>query len=78
MGKKPWDGRFESEMDKLMVAFSESVSFDYRMAEVDIRGSIAHAKMLGASKIITAEESEKLVTALGEILEEYGFGLVPD
>jgi len=70
MPEKPWGGRFRTDTDKLFADFAESVSFDCRLAEFDIRGSIAHARMLGACGIISKNESEKLMAALFEILEE--------
>ena len=59
--KKLWGGRFEGATDKLVEAFSESVSFDARLAPWDIRGSIAHARMLGAQGIIRPADAKKIV-----------------
>jgi len=70
MAKKPWGGRFKIEVDDLMRDFSQSVSFDARLAEVDIMGSIAHARMLGARGIIGDDEARRLVGALEELLED--------
>lgn len=69
--KKLWGGRFSKQTAKLMEEFSESISYDYRLIEFDIKGSIAHAKMLGACNIITAEDSQKIINGLNEILTEY-------
>ena len=52
MCKKPWGGRFKKQTDKLMEKFSESVSYDKRLYEEDIQGSIAHANMLSKTGII--------------------------
>ena len=49
---KLWGGRFEGQTDALVEALGESVSYDRRLAPWDIQGSIAHAEMLGACKII--------------------------
>ncbi|MFO8056006.1 MAG: argininosuccinate lyase [bacterium] len=70
MPDKPWGGRFRSNPDELLASFSESVSFDRRLAEYDIKGSMAHARMLGACGIIPESESERLVSGLAELLEE--------
>ncbi len=70
MGKKPWSARFKTGPDELMAALSESVSFDHRLAEVDVLGGIAHARMLGKQGIISQEESGRLIGALKEILSE--------
>jgi argininosuccinate lyase len=53
-----------------MLEFSESVSFDYRLAEADIIGSIAHARMLGERGIIRKAEAKKLIRALKELGDE--------
>jgi len=44
---KAWSGRFAEPLDALTQRFNASVSFDQRLAEFDIRGSLAHARMLG-------------------------------
>jgi argininosuccinate lyase len=67
MKKKPWEGRFEARMHGLVEAFTESVSFDHRLARYDIQGSIAHAKMLGKAGIIPLREAKKIVAGLEEI-----------
>ncbi len=68
--KTLWGGRFSEEPDARMMRFSESFSFDVRLLPHDIRGSIAHARMLGAVGIITAEESRLLAEALTGLLAE--------
>jgi len=59
-----WGGRFRKKPDELAHAFTSSLSFDRRLAEHDITGSIAHARMLGRCKIITAEEARELEAGL--------------
>ncbi|MBI4556484.1 MAG: argininosuccinate lyase [Candidatus Hydrogenedentes bacterium] len=71
---KLWGGRFEGETDDLVEAFSESVSFDARLAPWDIRGSIAHARMLGARKIISKSDADKIIRGLKEIAKEIADG----
>jgi argininosuccinate lyase len=60
-----------------MEAFSESVSYDCRLAEDDIAGSTAHATMLAACGIISAAEAESIVTTLAEIGREIAEGRFP-
>jgi len=62
--KKPWSGRFRGRTSKAVEAFTESVSFDWRLWPYDIEGSIAHARMLGHAGIISKAESEKIVRGL--------------
>ncbi len=65
-----WKGRFKKELAKETNDFNSSISFDSRMYEEDIKGSIAHATMLGACGIIPKEESEKITHELQKILDE--------
>lgn len=65
-----WKGRFKKELAKETNDFNSSISFDSRMYEEDIKGSIAHATMLGACGIIPKEESEKITLELQKILDE--------
>ena len=67
---KPWGGRFQEGTDARVEAFTESVSFDYRLAPYDITASIAHAEMLGAQGIITKADARKIVSGLKTILTE--------
>ena len=67
---KLWSGRFEKDTDKLVDALNASISYDQRMYEEDITGSMAHAAMLGACGIIPQEEADRIVQALGEILQD--------
>jgi argininosuccinate lyase len=74
--KKLWGGRFRKPMDKAVEEFTASVHYDSRLFEHDVRGSIAHAKMLGRQGIIPLEDSEKIVEGLLSILEDYRAGKV--
>ena len=67
---KLWAGRFSKEVDKKTNDFNSSISFDARMFEEDIVGSIAHAKMLCKQNIITKKDEEKIVNGLEKIKEE--------
>ncbi len=75
--KKLWGGRFEGKTDKLVEALGESVSFDARLAPWDIRGSIAHARMLGACGIITKTDAKKIIAGLKAIEKEIAAGGFP-
>ncbi len=72
--QKAWGGVFREATDPRMEAFSESISFDRRLADDDIDGSIAHARMLAASGLVTADEAESIVAALEEIRREIAEG----
>jgi argininosuccinate lyase len=74
MTKKAWNGRFEKDMDRLAEEYSESVSFDVRLAQYDIRGSIAHAKMLGHTGVLAAAEAKQLVDGLESISRDIESG----
>jgi argininosuccinate lyase len=65
--KKPWAGRFKIKTSKIVEHFTESISFDNRLWKYDIEGSIAHAKMLGKQRVISEEDSEKIMQGLKEI-----------
>lgn len=73
---KLWGGRFEKATDGLTDDFNSSIRFDQRMYEEDILGSIAHAKMLGKQNIIPQEDSNRIVAALREILQDIQAGKV--
>ena len=67
MSQKTWGGRFASATDNRVEAFTESISYDRRLARHDIRASQAHARMLGETGLITPAEAERIVAALEEI-----------
>jgi len=67
MGDKVWGGRFKEGLDQVLDRFNASISFDRRLFSQDIRGSIAHCRMLAHQKVFTEEEASVMVGALGEI-----------
>lgn len=69
-----WAGRFSKEIDSRVNDFNSSISFDSRMAEEDITGSIAHATMLGECGIIDKEESKAIIEGLEGILADLKSG----
>jgi argininosuccinate lyase len=75
--QKPWGGVFEGETDPRVERFSESVSFDHRLAEHDIRGSIAHARMLASTGMLTPAERDHIVAGLEQIGQEIAAGRFP-
>ncbi len=75
--KKPWAGRFNQPTDAFVEAFTASVDFDRRLAEEDIRGSIAHATMLARQGILTEEERDRIIEGLKAIREEIRAGTFP-
>ena len=73
---KLWGGRFSKSTDKSVDDFNSSIRFDARMYAQDIRGSVAHAKMLGKQGIISQADSDLIVKTLGEILTDIENGNV--
>ena len=64
---KLWGGRFTKETNKLVENFNESLSFDHRFYKQDIRGSIAHVKMLAKQNILTDNEKDRIIEGLNSI-----------
>ena len=64
---KLWGGRFTKETNKLVENFNESLSFDHRFYKQDIRGRIAHVKMLAKQNILTDNERDKIIEGLKSI-----------
>jgi argininosuccinate lyase len=63
-----WGGRFTGEADAGFARFNQSFSFDRRLFEADIRGSIAHSAGLVSAGVLTDEEANQIKTALEQIL----------
>jgi argininosuccinate lyase len=70
MSDKAWGGRFEQEPAELAARFSASVEVDKRLAPQDIRGSLAHAQMLAARGIISAEDAAQISAGLARLAQE--------
>ncbi len=64
---KAWGGRFTQRTDERVEAFTESISFDARLAAVDIRGSQAHARMLAKVGLLTGDEADLICNSLDDI-----------
>ncbi|MFT4037678.1 MAG: argininosuccinate lyase [Thermomicrobiales bacterium] len=71
---KAWGGRFETPPDRRLEAYNASVGFDVRFIREDVRGSIAHARMLGKQGIISDEDAAELERGLWQVLAEYEAG----
>jgi argininosuccinate lyase len=67
---KVWSGRFTEPVAELVKRYTASVSFDRRIALQDIRGSLAHAKMLARQNIISAEDYAAIERGLTQIAGE--------
>src|SRR6185369_12763235 len=71
---KLWGGRFTQPTDKFVEEFTASIGFDKRLYHQDIRGSVAHARMLGKQGIIPIEDVEGVVHGLQKILQQIEAG----
>jgi argininosuccinate lyase len=65
-----WSGRFDEPVAELVQRYTASINFDQRLAEYDIQGSLAHARMLMAGGIISADNLAAIESGLGQILNE--------
>ncbi len=74
MSDKSWGGRFEEDLDAAALAFSASVGVDKRLALEDIRGSIAHARMLGARGVLTPADTARILEGLEQLAQEIQAG----
>ncbi len=72
--KQTWSDRFETALHPAIAVFNASIGFDIELIEYDLTGSIAHAKMLAQTKIITDAEANQLVSGLEQIRQEYRQG----
>ncbi|GAA98520.1 uncharacterized protein L969DRAFT_95243 [Mixia osmundae IAM 14324] len=71
---KLWGGRFTGATDPLMHEFNQSLSYDQRMYDADIRGSIAYSAGLVKAGILTEEECKSIHDGLGKVLQEWTSG----
>ena len=71
---KLWAGELHGELDEGAKDFNSSIKFDSRMYRQDIKGSMAHAAMLGAAGIIPDADCEAILAGLEEILSELDSG----
>ncbi len=69
-----WGGRFQEQTDTFVEAFTASITFDKRLAMVDIHGSLAHAKMLNKIGILSDKELQQIEQGLETIQQEIRSG----
>jgi argininosuccinate lyase len=69
-----WGGRFDGQMDQLMGEFQNSISFDQRLYRADIQGSQAYARALVHADLLTAQESDRIIDGLAQVLQEFDSG----
>jgi argininosuccinate lyase len=74
---RPWSGRFSEPATELTQRFTASVSFDQRLAEFDIDGSVAHARMLAATGIVSERDVAAIEKGLAQIRSEIRAGTFP-
>lgn len=67
--KKRWGGRFEAAGDELVDNFGASIGFDQAMAKEDIMESLAHVKMLKATKILSATDADQIIAGLEKLAD---------
>lgn len=73
---KLWGGRFQKSTDAKVDDFNSSIRFDKRMYKQDIAGSIAHARMLGAQRIISTDDSALIIKGLQEVRKDIDSGAI--
>ncbi|PIT14735.1 argininosuccinate lyase [Snodgrassella alvi] len=76
MGKKAWSGRFHEPVSELVKQYTASISFDQRLAQCDIQGSLAHAQMLHQAGVLSAEDLSAINAGMQEILQEIAAGKI--
>ncbi len=74
MATKLWDGRFSEKTDRMVEDFTSSIDIDKRLYSYDIKGSIAHCRMLAKTSIISEEDASSLIEGLGVIKREIDRG----
>jgi argininosuccinate lyase len=74
---KPWGGRFRDHTDPTVERFSASVHFDQALARYDIRLSLAHARMLRKTGLLSADDEAALISGLERIAGEVEAGTLP-
>ncbi len=74
MTNKMWGGRFESAPDAIMEEINASIGFDQRLFAQDIKGSLAHAKMLAEQGIISKSDAAEIRRGLEKVQAEIESG----
>ncbi|MBT7729530.1 MAG: argininosuccinate lyase, partial [Planctomycetaceae bacterium] len=73
--EKAWGGVFRVPTDQRVESFSESISFDRRLANDDIDGSIAHSQMLAECGLLTQSEADAIRVGLEDIRKDISEGI---
>lgn len=76
MGEKAWSGRFHEPVSELVKQYTASITFDQRLAQCDIEGSLAHAQMLQQAGVLSAEDLNAIQQGMREILHEIAAGKI--
>jgi len=71
---KAWSDRFEGSLHPAIASFNASIGFDIELIEYDLTGSVAHARMLAHTGIISPTEAQQIVDGLEQIRQEYRQG----
>lgn len=71
---KLWGGRFQKPTAELVRKFNDSLPFDMRLVDEDVRGSVAWARGLVGANVLTVNEAETLVTGLTQVQREFAEG----
>jgi argininosuccinate lyase len=69
-----WGGRYTGPTDALLWELNASIGFDRRLAQVDIKGSIAYARALARAGVLTVEEAQTLIAGLEQVAAEFAQG----
>jgi argininosuccinate lyase len=69
-----WSGRFSEPVSEIVKRYTASIPFDYRLAEFDIQGSLAHAAMLHHVGVLTRDDLDAIRHGMAELLEEIRAG----
>jgi argininosuccinate lyase len=72
--KEAWSGRFSEPVAEFVLRYTQSVSFDKRMAMADIRGSLAHAEMLATCGVISQQDLDDIRRGMEQISNEIKTG----
>ena len=71
---KTWSGRFNEPVSELVKKYTGSIDFDKRLAKWDIQGSLAHARMLQQSGVLSEDDVVAIQQGMQEILEDITHG----
>jgi len=71
---RAWSGRFSEPVAQFVLEYTASVGFDQRLARADIQASLAHASMLAAAGVLSAEDLTRIQQGLAQVLSEIDAG----